>query len=150
MKRNRVLIGCCLVLREHAGENLALMVTGDDGWMLPGGHVDARDFRQASRGPDESSSAARIAAARELEEETGLRGLKLGRILIAESDVRVPALVHVFQVVRASGHALANAEPGTHARWFSWLGWPSGPLDGFYRQHFSRGVAQFEPTVFVP
>lgn len=146
MRRRRVLIGCCLVLREHEGENLALMVTGDDGWMLPGGHVDGPDF-QGSR--TDEWAAAKVAAARELEEETGLCALKLARLFIAESDVRIPALVHVFHVSRVGGHALLNAEPGTHARWFPWLGWPPGPLDGFYRQHFPHGVARLSPAVFV-
>lgn len=148
MTVHRVLVGSCLVLREYQGENLVLMVTGQDGWVMPGGHVDARDFRHAERGSGETWSAAHVAAARELDEETGLKAERLARIFVAESDVRVPALVHVFHVLSARGRVVPNAEPGTHARWFSWFGWPSGSLDGFFREHFPRGVQRYAPTEF--
>lgn len=153
----RVLIGACLVVREHAGERLVLMVTGEDGWQLPGGHVDAGDFRGArirggARGADgETWSAAHAAAARELWEETGLHALDLERLLVAESDAGyVPALVHVFRCKLARGRVVPNAEPGTHARWFPWLAWPAGRLDAFFRRELPRGLAPFPPTEFLP
>ncbi|EOD63351.1 NUDIX hydrolase [Amycolatopsis vancoresmycina] len=102
-------VAAALVVAGHAGAVLMMLDARRGQWELPGG----------MREPGET---ARETAARELAEETGLRGVVLTFAAVAEFDLVDPArreLLAVYRAELATAPRLALSEEGLGFRWWS-------------------------------
>lgn len=112
---DRDVVPAALVVVEHAGAVLMIFDSGRRAWELPGGGR-------------EHGETTRQNAVRELAEETGIRGVELEGVAVAEFELVAPdrhELLAVYRVrLRAEPRLLVNDE----ALDFLWWS-PSDPVD---------------------